>query len=66
MPVITLELNESEQQAFQQMIDLSLKQNGLGALNFATHFVQKIAQAYEAAKSLPQTPAQPAEAPPQE
>ncbi|MGO9172651.1 MAG: hypothetical protein ACLP7P_11875 [Rhodomicrobium sp.] len=45
MTAITLTLNEAEQQAFNQLLDIALRQSGLGALDVAYHFRGRILSA---------------------
>jgi hypothetical protein len=55
MSDITLTLNETEQQGFQQLLDTSLRSGGLNALQLVSHFVGRLSAAAQA--SLNATPA---------
>jgi hypothetical protein len=39
MTAITIQLNEAEQAAFQQLLDLALRNAGMNAFNAVSHFV---------------------------
>ncbi len=45
MATITLSLTDAEQNAFQQLLDLALRNNGVGALSVVSHFFSLINQA---------------------
>ena len=64
MAKITLELSDEEQTGLLSFVDAALRSNGRAALVGAIHWEQKIAQAQEAAKALPQSPASTASASP--
>jgi hypothetical protein len=46
---ITITLNDDEQKAFAQLLDVALRHSGAGALDVAAHFKMKIAQALKEA-----------------
>jgi hypothetical protein len=72
MATITLSLNDDEQNAFQHLLDLALRNNGMGALSVVSHFVSLINQAAQtgAVQAQVNTSAapvtQPAASPPQQ
>lgn len=45
MASITITLDEQEQAAFKQLLDIALRQSGMGALDVAAHFKVKLDQA---------------------
>lgn len=49
MATITLSLSDAEQNAFQQLLDLALRNNGVGALSVVSHFFSLINQAAQQA-----------------
>jgi hypothetical protein len=49
METISLSLSDAEQNAFQQVLDLALRNNGMGAFSVVSHFVALINQATQQA-----------------
>ena len=49
---VTLTLSAEEVQALSQLIDVSLRHSGLGALQVASHFSGKLQRALADAKAL--------------
>ncbi len=45
MKTITLSLTDTEQNAFQQLLDIALRNNGMGAFSIVSHFLALINQA---------------------
>jgi hypothetical protein len=52
MARITLSLNDAEQNAFQHLLDLALRNNGMGALSVVSHFVALVNQAAQPAGAV--------------
>jgi hypothetical protein len=49
MSAVTITLEDNEQSALLQLIDVALRQSGLGALDVAAHFKVKLDAAVKAA-----------------
>lgn len=48
MPSLTLTLNDAEQNALRQLLDISLRQAGLYALDVVSHFNSRLNEAVQA------------------
>ena len=60
MSIISLSLDEKEQSAFMQLIDVALRQAGLGALDVAAHFKVKLDAAIAAQATVQESAVPPA------
>jgi hypothetical protein len=49
MEIVTLSLTDADQKAFQQVLDLALRNNGMGAFSIVSHFVALVSQATQQA-----------------